>query len=113
MPLLSILVGMKLLVEIPDYCYYELVNLQLHDNNELLATRKISKYFTKPPDEHIHIIVSLPETTKTRQELESINKIAELQSLKKSTYEFDVIVNPKRIETFKWIANRSSEPWRS
>ncbi|CAG8556190.1 7636_t:CDS:2 [Funneliformis caledonium] len=45
------------------------------------------------------------EATKTRQELESINKIAELQSLKKSTYEFDVIVNPKRIKSFKWIAN--------
>ncbi|CAB4380468.1 unnamed protein product [Rhizophagus irregularis] len=50
-------------VEIPDEHYDELVNLQLHENNELLATKKISKYFTKDPaDEHIHIIVSLPET---------------------------------------------------
>ncbi|CAB5392991.1 unnamed protein product [Rhizophagus irregularis] len=61
-------------VEIPDDCYDELTNSQLFGNNELLATKKISKYFTKnPADEHIHIIVTLPETTKTRQELELIN----------------------------------------
>ncbi|CAB4383982.1 unnamed protein product [Rhizophagus irregularis] len=73
-------------VEIPDDCYDELVKPQLHGNNELLGTKKISKYFTKAPvDEHIHIIVSLPETTKTRQEL--INKVAELQKLlKRSIY---------------------------
>ncbi|PKY27953.1 hypothetical protein RhiirB3_390685 [Rhizophagus irregularis] len=72
-------------VEIPDEHYDELVNLQLHKNKELLATKKISKYFIKDPvDKHIHTIVSLPETTKTRQELELtelelINKVAELQ----------------------------------
>ncbi|RGB21792.1 hypothetical protein C1646_777245 [Rhizophagus diaphanus] len=50
-------------VEIPDENYDELINLQLHENNELLATKKISKYFTKDPsDKHIYIIVSLPET---------------------------------------------------
>uniref|UniRef100_U9TX99 Crinkler effector protein N-terminal domain-containing protein n=1 Tax=Rhizophagus irregularis (strain DAOM 181602 / DAOM 197198 / MUCL 43194) TaxID=747089 RepID=U9TX99_RHIID len=71
------------------------------------------KYFIKDPvDEHIHIIVSLPETTKTRQELELtelelINKVAELQKLllKKSIYEFNIIVNPKRTKASKWIAN--------
>ncbi|CAI2181722.1 1637_t:CDS:2 [Funneliformis geosporum] len=41
-----------------------------------------------------------------QNKLELINKIAELQRLlKKSTYEFDVIVNLKRIKAFKWIAN--------
>ncbi|PKK59834.1 hypothetical protein RhiirC2_794242, partial [Rhizophagus irregularis] len=78
-------------VEIPDEHYDELVNLQLHENNELLATKKISKYFTKDPaDEHIHIIVSLPETA---------NKVA------KSIYEFNIIVNPKRTKSFNWVAN--------
>ncbi|CAB4484544.1 unnamed protein product [Rhizophagus irregularis] len=77
-------------------------------NNELLGTKKISKYFTKAPvDEYIHIIVSLPETTKTRQEL--INKVAELQKLLKRSiygqYEFNIIVNPKRTKASKWIAN--------
>ncbi|PKK55254.1 hypothetical protein RhiirC2_722521, partial [Rhizophagus irregularis] len=94
-------------VEIPDDCYDELTNLQLLGNNELLATKKISKYFTKTPaNEHVHIIVTLPETTKTRKELELINKVAELQKLlKKSIYEFDIIVNPKRTKTSKWIVN--------
>ncbi|CAB4414474.1 unnamed protein product [Rhizophagus irregularis] len=79
------------MVEIPDEHYDELVNLQLHENNELLATKKISKYFTKDPaDEHIHIIVSLPETA---------NKVA------KSIYEFNIIVNPKRTKAFNWVAN--------
>ncbi|RGB35644.1 hypothetical protein C1646_667554 [Rhizophagus diaphanus] len=93
-------------VEIPDDCYDELVSPQLHGNNKLLGTKKISKYFTKAPvDEHIHIIVSLPETTKTRQEL--INKVAELQTLlKRSIYEFNtIVVNPKRTKASKWIAN--------
>ncbi|PKY59394.1 hypothetical protein RhiirA4_482110 [Rhizophagus irregularis] len=64
-----------------------------------------------PADEHIHIIVSLPENTKTRQELELmelelINKVEELQKLlKKSIYEFNIIVNPKRTKASKWIAN--------
>uniref|UniRef100_U9ULS9 Crinkler effector protein N-terminal domain-containing protein n=1 Tax=Rhizophagus irregularis (strain DAOM 181602 / DAOM 197198 / MUCL 43194) TaxID=747089 RepID=U9ULS9_RHIID len=94
-------------VEIPDDCFDELTNLQLLGNNELLATKKISKYFTKTPaNEHVHIIVTLPETTKTRKELELINKVAELQKLlKKSIYEFDIIVNPKRTKTSKWIVN--------
>ncbi|PKC09851.1 hypothetical protein RhiirA5_415141 [Rhizophagus irregularis] len=60
-----------------------------------------------PVDEYIHIIVSLPETTKTRQEL--INKVAELQKLLKRSiygqYEFNIIVNPKRTKASKWIAN--------
>ncbi|CAB4474107.1 unnamed protein product [Rhizophagus irregularis] len=77
---------------------------------------------------YVHIIVTLPETTKTRKELELINKVAELQKLlKKSIYgmliilkkvcnqtttdlyfiiiEFDIIVNPKRTKTSKWIVN--------
>ncbi|CAB4433372.1 unnamed protein product [Rhizophagus irregularis] len=46
------------------------------------------------------------ETTKTRKELELINKVAELQKLlKKSIHEFDIIVNPKRTKTSKWIVN--------
>jgi hypothetical protein len=49
--------------------------------------KKIKKYFEKPAEEHIHIIVSLPEFTKTNQEQELINQIAELQRLlKKSIY---------------------------
>ncbi|CAG8727928.1 19142_t:CDS:2, partial [Rhizophagus irregularis] len=48
-----------------------------------------------PVDEYIHIIVSLPETTKTRQEL--INKVAELQKLlKRSIYgQYDNDRKPK------------------
>src|SRR2546421_8028180 len=40
--------------------------LTLHDNDELLAIKKILKYFTdSPPEEHIHVLVKPPETTVT------------------------------------------------
>ena len=39
----------------------QLRNLILQDKDELLATKKISKYFPdSPPEEHIHVIVKLP-----------------------------------------------------
>ncbi|RGB22487.1 hypothetical protein C1646_677806 [Rhizophagus diaphanus] len=86
-------------VEIPDNCYDELTNSQLLGNNELLATKKISKYFTKnPADEHIHIIVTLPETTKTRKELELINKVAELQKLLKKSINVVIIYGDEDME---------------
>ena len=46
-------------VEIPDNHNNQLGNIILQDQNELLATRKILKYFsTTPVEEHVHIIVS-------------------------------------------------------
>ena len=48
-------------VGIPDDRDDLLSNLSLQDQDELLATKKISKYFPdSPPEEHIHIIVKLP-----------------------------------------------------
>ncbi|RGB35009.1 hypothetical protein C1646_742469 [Rhizophagus diaphanus] len=39
----------------------QLRNLILQDSDELLAIRKISKYFPEsPPEEHIHVIIKLP-----------------------------------------------------
>src|ERR1044071_640913 len=47
--------------EIPDDQDDLLSNLTLNDGDELLATKKISKYFSdSPPEEHIHVIVKLP-----------------------------------------------------
>ena len=47
--------------EIPDDQDDLLSNLTLNDGDELLATKKISKYFPdSPPKEHIHVIVKLP-----------------------------------------------------
>ena len=47
--------------EIPDDQDDLLSNLTLNDGDELLATKKISKYFPdSPPEEHIHVIVKLP-----------------------------------------------------
>ena len=68
-------------VEIPDDHNDELNNLLLNDQDELLTTKKIRKYFTKEPtDEHIHIIVYLPETTQiTTREQELLDQLAELQ----------------------------------
>ena len=48
-------------VTIPGDQDDQLRNLILQDSDELLAIRKISKYFPdSPPEEHIHIIVKLP-----------------------------------------------------
>ena len=48
-------------VTIPGDQDDQLRNLILQDNDELLAIKKISKYFPdSPPEEHIHIIVKLP-----------------------------------------------------
>ena len=48
-------------VTIPGDRDYQLQNLILQDSDELLAIRKISKYFEdSPPEEHIHVIVKLP-----------------------------------------------------
>ena len=48
-------------VKIPDDQDDLLSNLTLNDGDELLATKKISKYFSDAPlEEHIHVIVKLP-----------------------------------------------------
>jgi hypothetical protein len=48
-------------VEIPDDRDDLLSTLTLDDEPELLATKKISKYFPdSPAEEHIHVIVKLP-----------------------------------------------------
>ncbi|PKY58869.1 hypothetical protein RhiirA4_481145 [Rhizophagus irregularis] len=47
-------------VNIPDDREDQLINLSLQDKDELLATRKILKYFpSPPPEEHVHVIVKL------------------------------------------------------
>lgn len=56
-------------VEISDGNNNQLKNISLHDQDELIATKKISKYFPNTPaEEHINIIISLPESTSTNQE---------------------------------------------
>ena len=75
--------------EIPDDQDDLLSNLTLNDGDELLATKKISKYFPdSPPEEHIHVLVSPPETTATSSEvLELREQLASLQALlNKSTH---------------------------
>jgi hypothetical protein len=48
-------------VTIPGDQDNQLRNLILQDSDELLAIRKISKYFPDlPPEEYIHVIVKLP-----------------------------------------------------
>ena len=67
----------------------QLRNLILQDSDELLAIRKISKYFPDSPlEEHIHVLVSPPETTATSsREQELLDQVASLQALlKKTTY---------------------------
>src|SRR5215471_18782588 len=53
-------------VTIPGDQDDQLRNLILQDSDELLAIRKISKYFPdSPPEECIHVLVEPPETTTT------------------------------------------------
>src|SRR3954464_14661172 len=71
-------------VKIPDDRDDLLSNLTLNDGDELLATKKISKYFpNSPPEEHIHVIVEPPEstTTSSQEVLELREKLASLQAL--------------------------------
>src|SRR3954447_14079420 len=57
-------------VEIPDYQDDPLSNLSLQDQPELLATKKISKYFPdSPPEEYINVLVELLVSTAREQEL--------------------------------------------
>jgi hypothetical protein len=68
----------------------QLRNLSLEDSDELLAIRKISKYFPdSPPEECIHVLVSPPESTATSsQEVkELLDRIASLEeALNKNEY---------------------------
>ena len=75
--------------EIPDDQDDLLSNLTLNDGDELLATKKISKYFPdSPPEEHIHVLVSPPEaTTASSREQELLEEIASLnEKLSKSEH---------------------------
>ncbi|CAG8594788.1 2716_t:CDS:2 [Paraglomus occultum] len=83
-------------VTIPDDQDDLLSNLTLNDGDELLATKKISKYFPdSPAEEHIHVIVEqLLLRIKSKNFYYGI-------ALKK----FDVIVSPKRTKGFKWTVN--------
>ena len=76
-------------VPISDDHVDPLNNLSLEDSDELLAIRKISKYFPdSPPEESIHVIVSPPESTATSsREQELLDRIATLEaSLNKSEH---------------------------
>src|SRR4051812_19036517 len=70
-------------VPISDDHVDPLSNLSLENGDELLAIRKISKYFPdSPPEERIHVIVSLPEaTTISSREQELLDQVTSLQTL--------------------------------
>ncbi|CAG8681364.1 277_t:CDS:2, partial [Paraglomus brasilianum] len=94
-------------VEIPDDRDSELANPAYV---ELLATRDVGDYWTKkspPPKRHIHVIVEPPvSTTTSSREQELLDRIASLEaSVNKSVHEFDVIVSPERVKSFKWTVN--------
>ncbi|CAB4418757.1 unnamed protein product [Rhizophagus irregularis] len=95
-------------VEIGDDRDDLLSNLTLQDQPELLATKKISKYFPdSPAEECIHVIVEPPASTVTssREQL-LLDQVASLQALlNKSVHAFDVVVSPKRTKGFKWTVN--------
>src|ERR1043165_7878521 len=75
-------------VPISDDHVDPLNNLSLEDSDELLAIRKISKYFPdSPPEEHIHVLVSPPEITATStREQELLDRIASLEERLRHEY---------------------------
>jgi hypothetical protein len=76
-------------VTIPGDQDDQLRNLILQDSDELLAIRKISKYFPdSPPEESIHVIVEPPESTATSsREQELLEEVASLkEKLSKNEY---------------------------
>ena len=76
-------------MKIPDDRDDLLSNLTLENNAELLATKKVSKYFpVSPAEEHIHVLVEPPASTATSsREQELLDRIASLEeSLNKSEY---------------------------
>ncbi|CAG8606994.1 2567_t:CDS:2 [Gigaspora margarita] len=86
----------------------QLRNLSLEDSDELLAINDIGDYWsTSPPKEHIHILVSLLESTATSsREQKLLDRITSLEEkLSKNEYVFDVIVSPKEMNSFRWTAN--------
>src|SRR3954470_9708443 len=59
-----------------------LSRLTLNDGDELLATKKISKYFPDSPlEEHIHVLVEPPESTASDEILELRKQLASMQEL--------------------------------
>jgi hypothetical protein len=67
-------------VEIPDDREDLLNALSLKDEDELRATRKISKYFLDPPaEEHIHVIIEQPVAL--RNEVSDLREMLENQGL--------------------------------
>src|SRR5215471_14356817 len=67
-------------VKIPDNRDDLLSNLTLNDGDELLATKKISKYFPDTPlEEHIHVLVEPPETTTSDEVLKLKEEVASLK----------------------------------
>ena len=70
-------------VKIPDDQDDLLSRLTLNDGDELLATKKISKYFPDPPlEEHIHVLVEPPATaTASSCEQELLDELTSLRAL--------------------------------
>jgi hypothetical protein len=70
-------------VKIPDDQDDLLSRLTLNDGDELLATKKISKYFPDlPPEEHIHVLVEPPATaTASSREQELLDELTSLRAL--------------------------------
>src|SRR4051794_17296470 len=72
----------------------QLQNLSLENSDELLAIRKISKYFSdSPPEEHIHVLVEPPETATSDEMLELRKQLASMQELlNKSVHDMYMIL---------------------
>ena len=70
-------------VKIPDDRDDLLSRLTLNDGDELLATKKISKYFPDSPlEEHIHVLVEPPASaTTSSREQELLDELTSLRAL--------------------------------
>jgi len=87
-------------VSIPGDQDNQLRNLIFQDSDELLAIRKLSKYFPdSPPKECIHVLVELPETTTTlSREQELLDQVTLLQALLNNPHMVRMV--KERVENF-------------
>ena len=90
-------------VTIPDDRDDLLSNLTLENNAELLATKKVSKYFpVSPAEEHIHVLVELPASTATSDEVLELRKqLASMQELLEEVTSLQALLNKSTHGTYK------------
>ncbi|RIA79490.1 hypothetical protein C1645_840570 [Glomus cerebriforme] len=87
-------------------------NLTLQDQDELLATKKISKYFSiSPAEEHIYVLVEPPKTTTTsNREQELLEEVTSLYTLLTMGFKWTIDIEDVTLEGLKEYIRKMDKP---